>query len=82
MPNSISAAQTRRNKRVWVSDDSHPKGGYWYAETIPPEEHGQFKVYNNWYCRCPSCTEANRLKFKTYYAERRKRGQSSDAADE
>lgn len=58
-------AQARKDRRVWV-EDKREGGGFWYAIDIPASEHGQWKVYNNWYCRCWDCTEANRLKVNEY----------------
>lgn len=77
----VTAAQARRNLRVWVPDDSHSKGGYWFADTIPEEQHGSRNTYNNWYCRCPACGKANNEKSRNYYKERRESDQSTDAAD-
>jgi hypothetical protein len=29
---------------------------YWAPDVA---EHGQWSAYNNWFCRCPPCTQAN-----------------------
>ena len=60
------AAQARKEQRVWVTFKGHPRGGFWYAAAIPASEHGVWNTYNNWYCRCFECTEANRLKVNDY----------------
>lgn len=69
MSNTVTAAQGRRNKRVWIADaDKYPDtGGFWYAASIPKEKHGTFSTYNNWFCRCDRCKNANRLKTKKYW---------------
>ena len=57
-----AAAQARKDQRVWVSFKGHPKGGFWYASSIPMSDHGTWNTYNNWYCRCYNCMDANRFK--------------------
>lgn len=59
-------AQARKDSRKWVVLPGDPSGGYWYADAIPDNEHGEWSVYNNWYCRCVPCIEANRLKVTKY----------------
>lgn len=56
MPNSKESMERRKELRVWIDD---PDGGYWYAETQPPERHGRKSTYVNWGCGCPDCTLAN-----------------------
>lgn len=61
-----NAAEARKAQRTWVTSDGHPRGGYWYASAVPASEHGTWSTYNNWYCRCWDCREANRLKWQIF----------------
>lgn len=62
MPNSPEAMAYRKAAVVWVEDPNHPDGGYDYARLVHEDNHGTWNAYNNWYCRCPPCTEANRVR--------------------
>lgn len=50
---------SRAQRRSWVTDSSHPHGGYWKSPQ-PDEQHGRNAwLYSNWLCHCPPCTAAN-----------------------
>lgn len=53
MGNTRRARARRYAERVW-------RDGYWYAPRL--KTHGTWNGYNNWYCHCPPCTEANTTK--------------------
>ena len=58
MGNKAEQRARRRRIRKWVEDLSLKLGGYWYADSVPEDRHGQSGTYNNWFCRCPPCTRA------------------------
>lgn len=83
MANSKEAAARRKAQRVWVLYPGQLPGGdegYWYAESVAPEKHGTWGTYNNWYCRCPECCQANAERAAKRYGKE-KHG-SPDVADE
>lgn len=55
MGNTRTNRSRRFAQRVWDEE-----GGYWYAPNL--KNHGTWNGYNNWYCRCPPCTDANTSK--------------------
>jgi len=64
MPNNSKRMAERKAMRVKVSvqrSKMYPLGWFWYATHIPPDQHGEWNVYNNWYCRCQPCKDANAL---------------------
>lgn len=50
MGNTKRARARRYAERTW-------REGYWYAPRL--RTHGTWNGYNNWYCHCPPCTQAN-----------------------
>ncbi|QSL67818.1 hypothetical protein [Nocardia phage P3.1] len=81
VPNRKETREYRKKSRVWSVDASHPKGGYWYALKVPEEDHGNWGTYNNWYCRCPSCTNANRIHCYNKAQARKAMGGDNDSDD-
>ena len=63
--NRIRAQKERRRALRHLG----PDGRWWAPPAGPggPLEHGTASTYDNWCCRCPACTHANR--------KRRKRGE-------
>lgn len=72
-----AAAEERKRQRVWRLDLRLPSGGYWWSYGVDADRHGEWNTYNNWYCRCTPCTEANRDKTNNYLKDKNDRTSAS-----
>lgn len=52
--------ERRRKELVWVREEGHPHGGYFWHPN-PNLVHGTYTVYRNWHCRCHPCSHAERI---------------------
>lgn len=72
-------AESRKQQRTWRVDDSRKLGGYYFSYGADPSRHGEWNTYNNWYCRCSPCTEANRVKLQGYNSYLKQKGENERA---